>query len=408
MPVYEYVAIDNRGKNTKGNIDADNVRVARQKLRSKGIYPTEIREGKAVSKEKKQDISRYFESNKISNKALGVLTRQLATLLASGMPLVASLNALADQIDSVIARRILIEIRENVEEGISLADSLKKYPKSFPRLYVNMVSSGEASGTLDSVLENLADYLESQRALIDKVRSSLMYPAMMLILCTLVIIGLIVFVVPMIVDIFKKQGAELPLPTVIMIAVSEFFVSFWPALILAIVGGIWGLRRYYRTPAGKERIDRVLLKLPFYGPLSLKVGTARIARTLSTLLSSGVGLLAALDIVKNVVSNVHLARALENARDGVKEGKSLARELSKSGEFPKLLTNMIAVGEQSGKLEHMLNNASGLYEREVNATLSGITSLIEPLMIIFLGGIVLMIVISVLLPMMDLINIVQG
>lgn len=407
MPVYEYSAINPQGKTVKGSVDADNIRAARQRLRAQGIFPTDMKEGAELAKNKSRDIKLYFQSNRVSLKDLSVVTRQLSTLVGAGLPLVSALSALSEQIDSVALKRIIINVREDVEEGSSLAKSLGNFPKAFPRLYVNMVASGEASGTLDAVLENMADYLEAQLELRRKVSSALFYPILMLCFCVLVIAALLIFVVPSIVEIFNKQGAVLPLPTRILIGISNFFVHFWWAMLLMIFAGIFALKKYYDTPPGRAKIDKVFLKLPLYGGLYRKVTTARVAGTLGTLLSSGVGLLVALDIVRNIVNNVHVARAIEDARDGVREGRSLAKELSKSGLFPNMLSHMIAVGETSGRLEGMLEKSGKAYENEVNATLSGLTSLIEPLMIIGLGGVVFAIVISILMPMVDLINVIQ-
>lgn len=407
MPIFEYVAVNSEGKERKGTLDAENERSARQKLRSQALFPTSLREGKASAADKSRDIKKYFVSSRVSTKDLAVATRQLATLVGAGLPLVSALQGLAEQTEAVTLKAAVIEVREKVEEGSSLAKALGQFPKIFPSLYINMIASGEASGTLDAVLENLADYLEAQLALRREISSALMYPILMLFICTAVVTALFMFVVPRIVEIFKKQGAELPVPTKIMIAISDFMVSYWYLVFAAIIGLIMLARWYYKQPQGRAVVDRLLLRVPIAGPLYLKISTARFARTLGTLLSSGVGLLTGIDITKNIVANVHLVAALESARDGVREGKSLARELGKSGYFPSMLSQMIAVGEQSGELENMLNKAGKAYENEVNATLSGLTSLLEPLMMIGVGGVVLCIVISVLLPMADLIRVVQ-
>lgn len=405
MPAYEYIALDPNGKKIKGSIDAENLRAARQRLRAQGVYPSDIREGMEVGARKNRDIKNLFQSNKIPAKVLAVSTRQLATLLDAGLPLVGALQALSEQTDSPAAKRTFIELREKVEEGTSLAKALALFPKSFPRLYTNMVASGEASGNLDSVLENLAVYQEAQMELKRRVTTALFYPALMLILCTLVVIGLVVFVVPMIVDIFKKQGAVLPLPTRIMIGISDFIVYYWWIPVLLIFGAVWAFKKYYQTPAGRDRIDDIVLRLPLVGSIYQKVATARIAGTLGTLVSSGVGLLTALEITRNIVNNIHMQNALESAKDGVREGKSLARELAKSGRFPTLLSHMIAIGETSGKLEQMLEKAGKSYESEANATLAGLSTLIEPFMIIGVGVIVLCVVLSILMPMIDMINV---
>jgi len=407
MPLFEYVAIDAAGKQTKGTVDAENVRSARQRLRAQKLFPTEVREGAVESAAKTKDVVRYIRTPQVSLKDLSVATRQLATLVAAGLPLVSSLLALADQTENNTLKRILIQVKEEVEEGSTFAKSLGKYPKVFPNLYINMVASGEASGTLDTVLSNVADYLEGQVELRRKIWSALTYPILMLFMCGAVVVGLLVFVIPRIVEIFVKQGAVLPLPTRMVIGLSDFLIAYWYLIALAGVGTSVGIREYYRKESGRDRIDKILLKTPLYGPLFIKISTARVSKTLSALLSSGVGLLGAIDITKNITTNVHMRRALDDARTGVQEGKSLARELTKSGAFPVMLSHMIAIGEKSGALEGMLDKAGKAYENEVNATLGRRTSLLEPLMMVFVGGIVLVIVVSVLLPMADLITIIQ-
>ncbi len=407
MPVFEYTAISSSGKTSRGSVDAENVRVARQRLRQQGVFPTEIKEGMAARKAATRDVSKYFQSDSISTGDLAIATRQLATLSGAGLPLVSALSALGDQTESQALKRIIVDVKEKVEEGTSLAKAMGGFPKSFPKLYVNMVASGEASGTLDAVLTNLADYLEAQLELKRKVTAALTYPILMLVICSLVVVVLLVWVVPKIVDIFIKQKIALPLPTRIMLGISNGIIDYWFVLIALGALLAWLMRWYYAQPHGRERIDRLILRVPIYGPVFLKVNTARVMRTLGTLLESGVGLLAALDITKNLVNNVHLVRAIEDAREGVQEGRSLARELSKSGLFPPMVGHMIAVGEKSGELEGMLTKVGKIYENEVNAILGGITRLIEPLMMVGVGLVVFSIVMSVLMPMTELINLVE-
>ncbi|MBX7137280.1 MAG: type II secretion system inner membrane protein GspF [Oligoflexia bacterium] len=407
MPLYEYTAISGSGRNTKGSIDAENVRAARQRLRGQGIFPTTIKEGQSAVENKTRDVKKYFLSNRVSAFELSVATRQLATLVGAGLPLVSALAALADQSESEVLKRTIVSVRENVEQGASLARALGEFPKVFPRLYINLVASGEASGTLDTVLDNLATHLEAQMKLRNKVLSALAYPALMLVICTLVITALLVYVVPKIVAIFQKQNLALPLPTQIVLGLSHLVTSYWYLLILSVLLALMGAQWYYRNPQGRARIDAWMLKLPIVGNLYIKISTARACRTLSTLLSSGVELLTALDIVRNIVNNVHMIAAFERARDGIREGRSLAQELSKSAIFPTMLCHMIAVGEKSGELESMLSRAATSYENEVEAALSGLTSLLEPLLMVIVGGIVLFIVLSILLPMADLISNVQ-
>ena len=406
MPIYEYTALNATGKKIKGLVDADTLRSARTKLRGQNIFPTDIKESIKAAKENKQNVKNFF-GDRVSLKELTVATRLLATLSNAGLPLVAALNALSDQVESPTLKRNIVDIKERVEQGSALAKALAAYTKEFTRLYVNMVQSGEASGTLDTILDNLADYYEAQMELRRKISSALFYPILMFGFCTLVVIGLVTFVVPNIVEIFIKQKIDLPLPTRAVIGLSNALTGYWWAIIGGIALAITLIRYYYRQPKGREWFDAKLLKAPLFGPIYKKIATARVASTLGTLLNGGVELLQALDIVKNIVGNVHMRKALEEARDGVREGRSLAKELAKSGYFPNLLSQMVAIGEKSGKMENMLSKAGKSFTSEVNAAIAGLTSLIEPLMMIVLGGLVFSIVISVLMPMTKLMQAVR-
>jgi general secretion pathway protein F len=404
MPVFEYVALNTAGKKLKGTLEADSLRTARQRLRSQNIFPTDIKESAEASKDKTKDVKRLLQGDRVSLKELTLATRLLATLMNAGLPLVGALLSLSEQLTHPALKRFVVDIKERVEQGSSLAKALAAYPKVFPRLYVNMVTSGEASGTLDSVLENLADYYEAQLELRRKVSSALTYPALMFSFCIIVVLLLVAFVVPGIVEIFIKQKLTLPLPTQIVIAFSDLVIGYWWLLALIVVGVVVGIKHYYATERGRDNLDRLILRLPIIGGLYRKVATARVASTLATLLNGGVELLGALDIVKNIVGNVHMRRALEETRDGVREGRNLSKELSKSGYFPPLLCQMVGIGEKSGRLETMLNKAGKTFTSEANASISGLTSLLEPFMILFLGLIVFIIVIAVLLPATQLMN----
>lgn len=407
MPVYEYTALNPGGKKIKGSLEADSVRTARQKLRVQNIFPTDIKESLKASTEKTQDVKKLFASDRVSLKQLTLATRLLATLSSAGLPLVSALLALSEQVDSPALKRVIVDIKERVEQGSSLAKALGVYPKIFPRLYINMVASGEASGTLDTSLENLADYYEAQLELRRKVGNALFYPVLMFFFCIIVVIALVTFVVPNIVEIFIKQKVALPLPTRGVIFLSDLVIGYWWLMLATVIGGALYIKQRYSTPSGKAWFDRLFLKLPIYGGIYRKVSTARVATTLATLLNGGVEVLAALEIVKNIIGNTHMKKALEDAREGVKEGRSLAKELAKSGYFPNLLSQMVAIGEKSGRLEPMLNKAGKTFSGEANAAISGLTTLLEPMMIIFLGVVVFTIVISVLLPMVELMQIVQ-
>jgi general secretion pathway protein F len=406
MPIYEYTALTSAGKRVKGLVDADTLRAARTKLRTQNIFPTDINESIQAAKDNKRNVKNFF-GDRVSLKELTVATRLLATLANAGLPLVAALTSLSDQIESPTLKRNIVDIKERVEQGSSLAKALAAYPKVFPRLYINMVQSGEASGTLDSILDNLADYYEAQMELRRKISSALFYPILMFGFCTLVVIGLVTFVVPNIVEIFIKQKIDLPLPTRAVIGLSNTLTGYWWTIMALIIVIVSSTRYYYRQPKGRAWFDAKLLKAPLFGPIYKKIATARVATTLGTLLNGGVELLQALDIVKNIVGNVHMRKALEEARDGVREGRSLAKELSKSGYFPSLLSQMVAIGEKSGKMENMLSKAGKSFTAEVNAAIAGLTSLIEPIMMIVLGGMVFSIVISVLMPMTKLMQAVR-
>lgn len=409
MPIFDYQAVDVKGKKVRGSIDADSEKSARTKLKDKKIYPTAISISGKQQKFNPNDVLKWLQAKgSLSSKDLTLLTRQLATLVNAGLPLVDSLASTAEQLDKESLRRVLVNIREQVEQGTSLSDALLQYPKAFPKLYISMVAAGEASGNLDSVLNNLADHLEGQAALISKVKSAMMYPIFMLIICFLVIMGLFTFLVPKITVIFTKQGATLPLPTKITMVISNFLLGYWWLVILLFVAAGFAFAWFYGTEEGRSKVDRILLKLPIFAPIYQKVFTARISQTLAALLSGGVQLLPALDICKRTVGNVHVVDSLDKAREGVREGKSLAVELKRSALYPTMLTQMLAIGEKSGELESMLMRAGTAYKAEVDATLTGLTRLLELILIVIVGIIVLFVVFSVLMPMLDLISLVGG
>lgn len=400
MAVFRYEAIDRSGKNIKGMIDADSERVARQRLRAKGIFPSSVKE--ANQKFSSKNIVFDFRSKRISTSLLAVTTRQFATLIAAGMPVVEALKALIDQIEHQTLKQITSTVCDDVNEGSNLADALRKHPQAFPRLYVNMVAAGEASGTLEMILERLAELFEAESALKKKIQGALFYPVLMLVLCVGAVVLMLTVVVPEITAIFEERGAALPLPTQIVITLSSFMQE-WFLLILAVCIALGiGISRYIKTEKGKAQYDSFLLKLPIFGNLVLKIGTSRLARNLGSMLSSGVQLLNALTIVKNIIGNTVLEKAVEEAAEGVREGQSLAKELKKSNTFPSLLVHMIAIGEKSGNMESMLNRAADNFETEVDAFVGGITTILEPLLILFLATIVGGILFSVMLPMLEM------
>jgi len=410
MAVYAYKGLNDLGKAVSGIVDADTAKTARLKLRKTGIFPTELTEherddgtaatGMARLANLNANFGQYFE--RVTPQELAMITRQLSTLVGAGLPLVDCLSALIEQLDTARVKRVFSQVREQVTEGGTLADAFKAHPRVFSDLFVSMVRAGEASGALDVVLLRLADYTESYAKLRDKVRSALTYPVLMAVVSFGILFALLTFAVPQITRIFAETGQDLPMVTQVLLAASGFMQQYWWVILLLIAIAGLVLRSSIQTPAGRERYDRFMLSVPYAGTLQKKVALARFSRTLSTLLTSGITLLAALDIVKNVVNNSILMKAIGEARDSIREGHSIAPPLQKSGLFPSMLVHMIAVGERSGELEKMLAKAADAYDNEVEMSVASLTSIMEPVMILVMGGIVLFIVLAILLPIFEM------
>jgi general secretion pathway protein F len=413
MPVYAYRGLSQQGRNVSGIIDADTAKGARLKLRRTGVFPTELNEedrGAGVkpstfSSLNNINIGQYFE--RVKPEDLALTTRQLSTLVGAGLPLVDCLSALIEQVEISRLKKILSHVREQVTEGGTLADALAQHPRLFSDLYVSMVRAGEASGALDVVLERLADYTEAYARLRTKVQSALTYPAFMFCASSAILFFLLSYVVPTVTKMFTETQANLPFITEILLAVSGFTQDYWWLFVAVITFAFIAVRLSLRTPTGRLRYDRYILAVPYFGKFLKKVALARFSRTLSTLLTSGIGLLQSLDIVKNVVSNTVLSQAIEDARNSIREGQSIAPPLKKSGLFPSMLIHMIAVGERSGELERMLSKAADAYDNEVDASIAALTSIMEPVMILFMGGVVGFIVLAILLPIFQLNELVQ-
>ncbi len=408
MSVFEYVALDEKGHQRKGFIDAPGVAAARQKLREENVYPVEINQAEnrketALSGALKINIWQRVPANDVS-----IFTRQLSTLLGAGMPLVPSLSILMKQANNPLLKKSLAQIREQVNEGKSLTESMSNFPQIFPPFYLNMVRAGEASGTINLVLARLADFSENQQTLMNKIRSALAYPLIMLFMGSAVIFLLMTFVVPKITGIFSDMHQTLPVITIIMITISNFLKSFWWLILILLAAAIAAFKYMTTgTEAGKRMWDNAKLKIPVWGQVNRKIAIARFSRTLATLLQSGVPLLAAMEIVRNVVNNILIGEAIRKAGKDVEEGKGLSGPLTQSGIFPPLVTEMIAVGEQSGSLENMLNRIATAYETEAQADIMVMTSLLEPAMIIVMALLVAFIVFSILLPIFEMNQLVK-
>ncbi len=404
MAVFSYKGMNAAGKRVSGIIDAENLKAARIKLRKSQIFPTEVTEGGkggGISAAPGGfNIKRFFEKVKVSD--IANMTRQLSTLINANIPLVDALAALVEQIQNPKLKSAISEIREKVREGSRLADAMRNYPHIFSDLYLNMVHAGEISGALDTVLLRLAEFTEGQAQLRSKVKGALTYPLVMGVVGIGLMGFLLVFVVPKIVKIFEDTKATLPLPTKILITVSNFLAGYWYIVIVLLIGLYIGIKKYKAKPKGQLFFDRMSLKIPIFGEMFRMIAISRFSRTLATLTRSGVQLMPALDIVKGVVENVVLTQIIDETRESVKEGESLAEPLKRSGQFPPLVTHMISIGEKTGELEAMLERVADNYEDQINTKVSTLTTLLEPLMIVVMGGVVSAIVLSILLPILKL------
>ncbi len=401
MPNFRYIAKDKDGKTVNGVMDSANSVALVDALRQKELTIISIEEAKEKSR-----ASMSIGGDKASADDLVVFSRQLATMVDAGIPLVGALDALQDQMEKEGFKNIVRKVRDQVEGGLSLSEALSKQPNVFSPFFINMVKAGESSGDLDEILDRVAIYMEKTIALIRKVKSSLIYPAVVIMMAIAITTFLIIFVVPTFKSIFATIGVELPLPTQILIAISDIMRKWILLVIIAIAAFIFILSRVTKTERGALAWDSMMLKLPVLGVLLRKVAVARFARTLSTLQKSGVSILTALEIVGKTSGNKVIEMAVIQTKMSIKEGESIAQPLAASKVFPPMVTRMISVGEQTGKLEEMLSKIADFYESEVDAAVSGLTSLIEPLIIAFLGIVVGGIVISMFLPIVKLIQVV--
>ena len=409
MAVYEYKGLSAAGGSVSGIIDADNAKSARSKLRKQGVFPTDVHEQKGASRGKglnfEIDLNQTFE--RITQKDVAAMTGQMSTLVGAGIPIVEALTALIDQVEKPKLEKVLRDIREKVNQGATLAEAMREHGEVFPPLYVNMVGAGEQSGALETVLNRLTEYTEAQVALRGKIVTALTYPALMGGVSGLIIIGLFVGVIPRIRRIFESMDAALPTITQVVIAISDFLIDYWMLLPFVFIAMGLGFRSWIQTDEGRLKWHTFLLKVPVLGAVNRKVAVSRFCRTLSTLLDSGVPILTAVGIVKTVVGNDVIAEAIGAAGVNIAEGQSIAKPLKESGQFPPLVTHMINIGEKTGELEPMLGKVADAYDQEVERTLESLTSILEPLMIVVMGGIVAIVALSILLPMLNMSAVVK-
>jgi len=402
---FEYVALDPQGRERKGLIEGDTPKHVRQLLRDKQLLPLDIQE--AAQREQKQNRARVLMRRGLSTLDLALLTRQLATLLRSGLPLEESLQAVAEQTEKPRVQRIVLGVRSKVVEGHPLAEGLRDFPQAFPEIYRATVSAGEQSGKLDSVLERLADYTESRQAMGQQVSNAMVYPIVLLVLSFAIVSFLLAYVVPQVVAVFESGHQELPTATRFLIAMSDLIRHYWFYGLILISAAVWGFSRWLKAPEARLSFDRFLLRVPLAGKLIRGLNTARFSRTFSILTASAVPVLEALRISAEVVNNLPMKQAVEEAALRVREGAAIGKSLAVRKLFPPMMIHLISSGESSGELEKMLERAASNQEREMDGLLSTLTNLLGPFMVVFMGAIVMFIVIALLLPIFQLNDLVK-
>ncbi len=404
MPdTYTYKVRDRSGALVNGQLVADSEALVLSRLREMGYTPLEV--GKQGKVGLKMEIN--LRPGRVKLKELAVFSRQFATMVNSGLPILRALAILADQTESKELSKVLTSVRMDVEQGSSLSAAMQKQPKAFSDLYVAMVKAGETGGVLDNVLLRLADNIEREVKLRQRIKSAMTYPVAVVCLVTLIMSAMLFFVVPQFESIYATLGGQLPLPTRILLGLSKLVRGYWYIFLAGTIAFISAFRRYRKTAAGRATLDGLKLKVPVFGPLFHKTALARFSSTLGMLLRSGVPILQALDIVAETVDNRVISKAVTDVQGSVREGESIAKPLSKHSVFPPMVVQMMAVGEETGAVDTMLDKVSSFYEDEVSAAVDALTSLIEPLLIAFIGGAVGAAVIALYMPMFNIIKLIQ-
>jgi len=411
MSKFAYKALNKEGKEIFGVIESDSQALAINDIRSMGFYPTQVRDARKSderrARKEKGGLSEFYIGG-LKQKQIMIMTRQLATLIDAGLPLLRSLNVLILQQKPCKLRDVLRDVSADIQQGSTFAEALGKHPKAFDRLYVNMVRAGEVGGMLEVVLNRLAVFMERRQALKRKVRGALIYPIAVIVIASCIVGFLLVKVVPVFADVFADFGGELPAPTRFLMAAGEFMQYSWWLLLLIANSSIIGIKLLGKSKYIKSAMDRVILKVPLVGDLVTKVAVARFARTLGTLITSGVPILQALKITKETIGNEVIQNAVQNVHDSIKEGETIAAPLDESKVFPAMVVNMIDVGEETGSLDAMLMKVADIYDSEVEAAVEAMLALMEPMIIIVLGGVIGFIVISLYLPIFSLGDVVSG
>ncbi len=401
---YSYKVRDKAGKTVEGTLEADNEELVRAKIREMGMTPVEI---KKAGTGLQMEIKIPGLSDRVKLKEIAVFSRQFATMINSGLSLLRALNILASQTESKALEEIIREIARDVEQGVSLSEAMTKHPKAFNDLYIAMIRAGEVGGVLDSVLLQLATTIEKQVELRQRVKSAMTYPVAVLGLVLLILTAMLLFVVPMFETLYDDLDGTLPVPTQILLTVSRGFSSFFPFFIIGTIAFTWGIRRWGKTERGRWVLDSLKLKVPVFGVLAHKTAMARFSRTLESLLKAGVPILESLEITKQTVGNVVVAKSVQEVQDSVRQGEPLAKQLVAQSIFPPMVAQMMAVGEETGALDEMLGKIGQFYEQEIEALVDALTSLLEPLLIVVLGGTVGGMVVALYMPMFNIVNLIE-
>lgn len=397
MAIYVWEAETRNGEVRKGEIEALNESAVRGQLRRQGLKPVRV---KAKPKDILESIPIF--KTRVKDKSVVIFARQFSTMISAGLPLIQCLEILATQEDNKTFKKVIKSIKDDIEGGATLTDALKKHPKVFDELFVNMVAAGEAGGILDTILNRLAAYMEKMMKLKSKVKGAMVYPATIVLISFLVITMLLIKVVPVFQKLFSGMGQDLPMATQLLIDLSDFVTKSFIYIIASIVIGIVVFIRYYRTEVGRMTVDRFVLRAPIFGPLMRKVAISKFTRTLSTMMNSGVPILDGLEIVSKTAGNKVVEKALMETRKNIREGKTIAEPLQETKVFPPMVVQMIAVGEATGALDSMLSKIADFYEDEVDQAVSAMTSLLEPIMMVFLGGVVGGMIVAMYLPIFQI------
>lgn len=399
MATFVYDAVDTMGKSVKGKIEADNEQLVLAKLHEQHFHIVSINEARAGVK-----LRVASKAQKVKLQSLVIFSRQFATMIDAGIAIIKCLDILESQTKEDALKGVINATRKDVKGGLSLTDAMSKHPQVFSKLYVNMIRAAEIGGILDVILDRLAGFLEKELEIRGKIKSAMMYPIIVLCFAGLMVVALFIFVLPRFKEIFLSMDVEMPAVTQALFSASDFARKFWWLIALVGVGSFIGLKQYNNTVKGRYHLDKLKLKLPIFGDLVLKMSVSRFSRTFGTLISAGVPMMRSMEIVGETAGNAVLTEAIGNARSAIREGAKISAPLAASGLFPAMVTHMIDVGEETGRLSEMLNKVSDFYDDEVDAMVKGLTSLIEPMLIVFMGVLVGFIAISVMSPIFKLVS----